>query len=95
MEFEIYQLRDIEKYGFMSYNFAQKHGFSMDDYDVVAKDEISHVDDTSLEQIFTDYNVGEKRRNNPNMRSLSVSDVIKFVNGDTYYVDSFGFTKIA
>lgn len=100
MKYEIYQLKDSRNcdYGFMSWDFAKKHNFSMNDYRKVYSGTImeDHVYD-ALNRLYDMFN-----RNHPSDfrgHSMSVSDVIVLRNSGklqttVYYCDSFGWENI-
>ena len=92
MFYKIWQTNN-RRYVFMDYDYARGKGFSMNDYKVVYEGEIDRelkINDT-LEKIFTMLNIA--RPEGYNARSLSVSDIVE-LNGQKYYVDSLGFTRI-
>lgn len=89
MTYAILQLKKdkMRAYGFMPYDFAKTHGFSLDDYEKVYEGD----EDITLDGIFEKFNID--RPADFRGHSLSVSDII-IANGKYYYVDSMGFTKI-
>lgn len=97
MKFKLYQLKHeeniIRKYGFMRFDFAKKHGFTIEDYENTYEGEIEegrYIEET-LENIFVKFNTN--RPEDFKGHSLSVSDIVQ-INGHFYYVDSFGFKVI-
>lgn len=95
MKYEIWQLKDENwrAYGFMDYEFAAKHGFSLDDYEKVYEGEIEtgrYIEGT-LDNVFTKFNVN--RPSDFEGHSLSVSDIV-VLNGEKFYCDSFGWKKL-
>ena len=96
MKIRVYQInsdRDINRLGFMSYEFVMKHGWEPSLYDVVFDGEIGA---NTLEEIYEVLNVG-RRPENYKGYSLSVSDVCEIIkNGESkfYYCDSFGWVEI-
>lgn len=98
MKYLILQLKDITKvnYAFMSYEFALKYGFSINDYEVVYRGELKTARNekvfTILDAIFMILNT--HRPEDFKGHSLSVSDIIILENGDMYYVDTVGFQLI-
>ena len=96
----VYQIEDTEncKYAFMDYDYAEVcNGPDMKDYKKVAEVEIDTRDtDVTyvLDEVFTYGNSSEEYyQENPNARSISVSDILEY-QGKKYYVDSFGFREI-
>lgn len=98
MEYKIYQLKDINcDYGFMSWDFAQRHNFSVKDYKYVYGGCVDgDTDIQALEKLYVMFNV-----NHPSDfkgHSLSVSDVIVLTNDKgerkIYYCDPFGWETI-
>ena len=95
MKYEILQLK-YEKhraYGFMDYEWALEHGFSLDDYEKVYEGEIEtgrYIEGT-LDNIFTKFNID--RPKDFKGHSLSVSDIV-ILNGEKFYCDSFGWKKL-
>ena len=89
MTYAVLQLKKdkMRAYGFMSYDFAKTHGFSIDDYEKVYEGD----EDIALYGIFEKFNIN--RPTDFKGHSLSVSDII-IANGIAYYVDDFGFIKI-
>ena len=95
MKYKILQLKDIKatNYAFMSYDFAKKHNFSLDDYSVVYEGEIEvgrYIENT-LENIFTKFNIN--RPEDFKGHSMSVSDIV-ILGGEYWYTDSFGFKRL-
>ncbi len=73
----------------MSYDFACKHGFNLDDYECVWEENIDS--DTNLDDIFARFNIDHPVGFTGH--SLSVSDIID-LEGTKFYCDSFGWTEI-
>ena len=95
MKYEILQLK-YEKhraYGFMDYEWALEHGFSLDDYEKVYEGEIDMEleENEYLELLFRIFNVN--RPSDFKGHSLSVSDIV-VLNGEKFYCDSFGWKKL-
>ena len=97
MKFKLFQLRHeedtIRKYGFMDFDFAQEHGFSIEDYEVTYEGEIEagrYIEET-LENIWVKFNIN--RPEDFRGHSLSVSDIVQ-INGHFYYVEGIGFKVI-
>ena len=99
IEIKILQIRNIENcdYAFMNYRFAQRHGFSLDDYEEVYgfdyKPTHFVLGNYILDDIYEIFNVGNRPEDFTG-HSLSVSDII-VKDGEMYYVDSIGFAKIS
>lgn len=95
MKYEILQLKDekLEAYGFMRYEFAAKHGFSLDDYEKLYEGEIDMEleENEYLELLFRIFNVN--RPSDFKGHSLSVSDIVS-LEGEKFYCDSFGWKKL-
>lgn len=89
MILKIYQLKDLSKYGFMSYDYAQAHDFTLDDYEIVWQEIVDS--DTSLDDVYYRFNVDHPVGYTGH--SLSVSDVVE-LDGKQYYCDSFGWKEI-
>lgn len=85
---KIYQTSNRE-YSFMDYEWASKHNFDFNDYELVATFETDNCD---LEHIFMLGNNGFLQKQFK-MRSISVSDIIQ-VNDRYYYTESVGFYEI-
>lgn len=94
LEYEIYQIQDMHEcpYGFMRWEFAQKHNFSLSDYKSIYSGKIKNMEiPSALESLFELFNL-----NHPSDfhgHSLSVSDIVKLDN-KYYYCNSFGFEDI-
>lgn len=84
MKFRLLQLKDnkLDKYGFMSYDFAAKHGFDLADYEITYEMEV--YSDHNLDDFFTMFNI--ERPADFFGRSMSVSDIIELDN-IKYYCD--------
>ena len=95
MKFKIYQCKDPRNcnYMFLSFKWAEKEGFSLNDYEeVYSGDTYEYSDDTrTLDEIFYVFNM--KRPADFRGHSLSTSDIIEY-KGVYYYVDSFGFVNL-
>lgn len=98
----VYQIEDTRNcnYAFMSFSIAKSNGFNLDDYSVVATVCISKEKtkgksvDEILDMVFVYGNTdGRYYADNPKARSISVSDILE-IEGNKYYVDSFGFVDI-
>lgn len=99
----IYQVKEglTRKYAFMSFNYIQTvfGGIDMNNYNKVAEVEIpNNIEDKDtvhvLSYIFTYGNTDENYyADNPQARSISVSDVIEYKN-KFYYTDTVGFVEI-
>lgn len=92
--FTVWQTKN-QKYMFMPWDYAVKH-FNINDYKQVAMGSFSgngQTENELLNKIYESGNIGEIRANNPHMRSISVSDIIRF-GGRYYYVDQIGFRDI-
>lgn len=91
----IYQLEDLRAtaYGFMNWNFAKSHNFSISDYKEVYSAELEEgeTDTDTLENLFVIFNTDHP--DDYTGHSLSVSDVVKIKNR-YYYCDSFGWEDI-
>ena len=93
MKYQILQLKNFDtcNYIFMRYSFAEKHNFSLDDYEQVYEDDVELVYDSidsTLEFLFTKFNCYHP--DDFNGHSMSTSDVIVLDN-KCYYVDTIGF----
>ena len=98
MEFKVLQLKNTREsnYAFMDYDFAQEHGFSLNDYEVVYEGELNlsrkmDIFDI-LETLFTKFNID--RPEDFHGHSMSVSDLVE-LEGELYYVDSVAFQKVS
>lgn len=96
MKIRIYQInmdRDTNRMAFMNYEFANKHGFTPEIYDLVYDGDL---DAENLEDIYTILNIG-KRPEDFKGHSLSVSDIVELVKTDNstfHFCDSFGWETI-
>lgn len=97
MKYELWQLKEenLRKYGFFDYDFAQKHGFNMNDYEKTYEGEIdaSMTCQATAERLFEKFNID--RPKDFKGRSLSVSDIL--ILGDTkvkLYCESVRFRLI-
>ena len=99
MKYKVLQFKNIRNvdYAFMDYEFAQEHGFTLDDYEVIYQGEIPGIIRNNkdificLETLFTLFNT--KRPEDFHGHSMSVSDLVE-LDGELYYVDSVGFQKV-
>lgn len=90
---KIYQMENGDNL-FMSYDFAMKHGgISFDNYEMIYEMNMvnNHEIYQTLNMIFEKFNLYHP--SDYKGRSLSVSDIVE-INGNKYYVDSFGFKKL-
>lgn len=90
---KIYQIKNISKvkYAFRDYNSQL---FSFSDYELVAQLETSDaLDETMLEFLFREGNNGRLQKTFPNIRSLSVSDIVEIENRK-YYINNIGYKLI-
>ena len=96
MKYEILQLtrEHIRDYGFDSYDWAVKHGLSIDHYDKVYEGEIQDgfSDMAVCEMLFEKFNID--RPADFRGHSLSVSDIV-VLDGRKYYTDMIGFERMA
>lgn len=95
MDYKILQVKDFRNctYMFVNYDRAVKYGFNLDDYEVIYEGDIEaseSIEDT-LENLFYIFNVMHPE--DFTGHSLSVSDVV-YLDGNYYYVDSFGYKKL-
>ena len=90
---KIYQVNLESGYAFMSYEYA-KDILEMEDYELVAEFDLDSDKDDELiaERIYLEGNDGSLV-SKYEMRSISVSDIIE-IDGNKYYVNSFGYQKI-
>ena len=95
MKYEIWQLKkeNMRAYGFMDYDWAKEHGFSLNDYEKTYEGEIDGATIPAiLEDLFMIFNI--RRPEDFKGRSLSVSDII-CLDGKRYYCEPCGYMKIA
>lgn len=98
MRYRLLQIKDVENcsYVFSGFNFAQKHGLSLKDYEVVYEGEVEGEEvETTLEKLFTLFNIFHPE--DFEGRSMSVSDIVQLDREtycEYYYTDTFGFKKI-
>ena len=94
MKYKLLQIKDWENnpYVFRGFSTAQKHGFSLADYEVVYEGEVKDNYTAVLEDFFTLFNVF--RPNDFTGRSMSISDVVE-LDGEYYYTEAFGFKKLS
>ena len=103
MKFKILQLKHeekiIQKYGFMDYDYASRHGFSLNDYEVTYEDQMPYNPksefesmDSWLNSIFVMFNMD--RPEDFNGHSMSVSDIIQTEDGRMFYVEPIGWREI-
>lgn len=96
---EVYQvIRNRHDVAFMDLDFIKKHNlFDFKNYDKTATIELDDTEantDAILEEIFMYGNVNELFfENNPEARSISVSDIIK-LNDKYYYCNPTGFEDV-
>jgi len=93
-EYKIWQIKDIGNcdYAFRGY---PKNGIDKSDYECVWESvyEREYEDDMwILEDLFTVFNV--RHPAGYKGKSLSVSDVVELGNGNVYYCDRWGWTKV-
>jgi len=87
---KIYQLKDISKYGFMSYSFAKRKGFTLNDYALVYECNRSD-EDSKLDSLFFEFN--QRRPKDFTGHSLSVSDIVE-IDDSKYYCDDCGWAVV-
>lgn len=92
---KVYQIKDFANtpYTFRDY---MANVFNMEDYKQVASFELEKLNTTeqTLEKVFELGNINQEIRNRfPEMRSISVSDIIE-LDGEKYYVNSFEYKNI-
>lgn len=90
MNIKILQADIKTPYKFMSFKYAEQHGFSLSDYAMVYSGETTAE---TLDGIFSEFNHDYKKLNENKMHSLSVSDIVIRDDG-IFYCDSFGWRKI-
>lgn len=95
---KLYQLEANDaNHGKLFARFNEVGSVNLSDYKEVADIDIEDnmPDDDALEYIFTLGNTNQDLRDaNPEMRSISVSDVVE-LNGKYYYCDAFGWKDIS
>lgn len=95
---KVYQLEATDaNHGKLFARFSEVGSVNLGDYKEVANIDIEDnlPDDEALEYIFTLGNTNQDLRDaNPEMRSISVSDVVE-LNGKYYYCDAFGWKDIS
>ena len=95
MKFYILQLKEGRNdYLFRDFEFAEKHGFDLQDYEVIYEDNIDDVGDGvlyTLDAIFTKFNID--RPEDFHGHSLSVSDIVQLDEG-FYYCNPVGWKKL-
>lgn len=95
---KVYQLEATDaNHGKLFARFSEVENVNLSDYKEVANIDIEDnmPDDDALEYIFTLGNTNQDLRDaNPEMRSISVSDVVE-LNGRYYYCDAFGWKDIS
>lgn len=100
MKFKLYQLKDIKScdYAFMSWDFAECHNFTMEDYKHIYTGGIDgETNIQALEKLYEKFNT-----NHPSDfkgHSISVSDVVVLRNVEkssqkVYYCDDIGWKDI-
>lgn len=85
MKFRLYQLKDIKScdYAFMSWNFAKRHNFTMEDYKRVYTGCVDgETDIQALEKLYEIFNTN--RPSDFKGHSISISDVVVLRN-KVYY----------
>lgn len=89
---KIYQLHNSHDAKFMDYEFVKENNIVLKlwDYNLVWDGEVD--DNTTLDDIYTKFNVGKKPEDFTG-HGLSVSDVV-YMGGKFYYCDSFGWEEI-
>lgn len=96
MKYEILQLKPEHRreYGFEHYDWAIKHGFSVDHYEKMYEGDILDIEDDNVvcEVLFERFNID--RPADFKGHSLSVSDII-VLDGRKYYTDYIGFKKLS
>lgn len=103
IKYDILQIANTKgcDYAFMSYKFAQSHGFNIiRDYEVTYKGYLSWNEDADpyniLEDLFCKFN--QSRPEDFKGHSLSVSDIVILHYADKpsrfFYCDSFGWKEI-
>ncbi len=79
-------------YWFMDYDWAEEHGFNIEDYIIVYEGETDETDaHKALEGLFMNFNIN--RPADFKGHSLSVSDVVE-LDGKNYYCDSCGWKEL-
>lgn len=95
---KVYQLESNDaNHGKLFARFSEVGSVNLSDYKEVANIDVEDnlPDDEALEYIFTLGNTNQDLRDaNPEMRSISVSDVVE-LNGKYYYCDAFGWKDIS
>lgn len=95
---KVYQLESNDaNHGKLFARFSEVGSVNLSDYKEVANIDVEDnlPDDEVLEYIFTLGNTNQDLRDaNPEMRSISVSDVVE-LNGKYYYCDAFGWKDIS
>lgn len=103
MHYQVYQIAAVKvnKYGFMSWNYAMAHGFDFNDYvDVYQGCIQEEVDESTdlhkvLDNLYEQLNM--RRPSDFRAHSLSMSDIVKLTdnNNDRYfYCDTTGWREI-
>jgi len=95
----IYQIKNFENcnYPFRSYDYAQRHGFNLNDYEFVYGDILEKPEIESrglhcvLEYLFYTFNVDHPA--DFKGHSLSTSDIVE-VDGVKYYCDNAGWKEV-
>ena len=97
MEYEIYQVKreKMRDFGFLSFEDAERYNgvgsVQIGNYDRVYEFDLESSGAVRLDDIYYIFN--ERRPDDFEGHSLSVSDVIKVPDG-YYYCDSFGWKKL-
>lgn len=95
MEFKILQTNN-RNYSFMDYEWAIAHGFSLDDYKEVYKDDFPKAPEevdyyNILDTLFEIFNI--RRPKDYKARSMSTSDIV-VLGEKKFYCDSFGWKEL-
>lgn len=95
---EIYQVtKNTHDMTFMPWSFIKRNGFSFDNYSMVAELDYEVTDEETdneiIENIYTYGNGNQWYKDFQNVRSISVSDIIKLDN-KYYYIDTIGAVDI-
>ena len=90
--YQIDTVRDVNRLGFMGYEFSMAHGWKPDIYNLVFDGELEAK---TLDDIFEKLNIGERPERYKG-HSLSVSDIVEIIEETSkfYFCDSFGWVEI-
>ena len=95
MKFYILQLKEErDDYLFRDFDFAEKHGFDLQDYEVMYEDNIDDEGEGvsyTLNAIFIKFNINPPE--DFKGHSLSVSDIVQLDDG-FYYCNRIGWKKL-